>query len=493
MATVLNTPSHSLREFRLLPGFTDANGGPNEVSLRTRLCRNGDSYIELHTPFLSAAMQAVTGAEMAIAVAQLGGIGIVPVSQTIEEQCAKIDSVKRFKAAFQTNIRTLSPTQVIGTVIDIINETGYSTFPVTDSGEFHGHLLGIITDKDFDARRDHHVPVSERMKTDVQAGVEINDLKEANDLMIKYGRGFLPIIDSDQILRSVVFKKDLDKHLKHPNESIDANKRLLAGAAISTHPEDRERVVALVEREVDVLVIDASDGHTQYQREMLEWIKSDFEIPVVAGNVVTAAGFEFLAAAGADAVKVGMGIGSGCTTQEVKATGRGQASALMDIVDSRGEKAQSDGQYIPLIADGGIGGPAEMSVALAFGADALMMGNFFARYTEGAGNLVRNAAGEVVKEYWMEGSMKAHNFRRYAQAQSIFFEEGITGYVPHMGSIYDKLPVILQILRSTLATAGCACIEQLHEKGVLEMQSPSALLDSQIHDIVPVNIDQQIL
>ena len=493
MAKVLNIPSHSLREFRLLPGYTSANGSVPHVSLRTRLCRRENGHIYLHTPFLSAAMQAVTGTEMAIAVAQLGGIGVLPVSQTIEEQCGKIDAVKRFKAGFQTSIMTLSPEQAIGAVIDIINETGYSTFPVTDSGQFHGKLLGIITDKDFDGRRDHQSKVAKHMKTDVQAGVEIDDLKEANELMIQYGRGFLPIVSTDNLLQSVVFKKDLDKHLQHPNESIDAKKRLLVAAAISTHPEDRERVQALVEHEVDVLVIDASDGHTEYQKQMLEWIKSNFQVPVVGGNVVTAEGFEFLVTAGADAVKVGMGIGSGCTTQEIKATGRGQATTLMDTGRARDELAQQKGVYIPLIADGGITGPADMSVALALGADALMVGNFFARYTESAGNLVRNAAGEIVKEYWMEGSMKARNFRRYAQIKDIFFEEGITGYVPHLGSIYDKLPVVLQILSATLATAGCRTIEELHQQGVLEMQSPSALMDSQVHDIVPVNIDQQIL
>ena len=493
MAKVLNIPSHSLREFRLLPGYTSANGSVPHVSLRTRLCRRENGHIYLHTPFLSAAMQAVTGTEMAIAVAQLGGIGVLPVSQTIEEQCGKIDVVKRFKAGFQTSIMTLSPEQAIGAVIDIINETGYSTFPVTDSGQFHGKLLGIITDKDFDGRRDHQSKVAKHMKTDVQAGVEIDDLKEANELMIQYGRGFLPIVSTDNLLQSVVFKKDLDKHLQHPNESIDAKKRLLVSAAISTHPEDRERVQALVEHEVDVLVIDASDGHTEYQKQMLEWIKSNFQVPVVGGNVVTAEGFEFLVTAGADAVKVGMGIGSGCTTQEIKATGRGQATTLMDTSRARDELTQQKGVYIPLIADGGITGPADMSVALALGADALMVGNFFARYTESAGNLVRNAAGEIVKEYWMEGSMKARNFRRYAQIKDIFFEEGITGYVPHLGSIYDKLPVVLQILSATLATAGCRTIEELHQQGVLEMQSPSALMDSQVHDIVPVNIDQQIL
>jgi len=493
MATVLESPSHSLREFRILPGFTPPDGNALNVALSTRLCRRGDDYIHLHTPFLTAAMQAVTGSEMAIAVAQLGGIGILPVSQTVEQQCEKIRSVKRFKAGFQTNIRTLSPHQSIADVMEIMAETGYSTFPVTDSGAFHGKLLGIITDKDFDVRQDHGSTVEDRMRTDVQAGVGIDSLREANQLMIKYGRGFLPIIDGDGVLQSVVFKKDLDKHLQHPNESIDDKKRLLVGAAISTHPEDRERVEALMEQEADVLVIDASDGHTQFQRQMLEWIKSNHDVPIVGGNVVTGAGFDFLVEAGADAVKVGMGIGSGCTTQEVKATGRGQATTLMDVGSARNRLARDEGTYIPLIADGGLGGPADMSVALALGADCLMMGNFFARYTESAGNLVRNAAGEIVKEYWMEGSAKASNHRRYSQLKDLFFEEGIAGFVPHVGSIHDKLPVVLQMLRATLATAGCRSIEELHERAVLEKQSPSALRDSDIHDMVPTNIDQQLM
>ncbi|NKB66991.1 MAG: CBS domain-containing protein [Candidatus Latescibacteria bacterium] len=493
MAQILPTPSHSLKEFRLLPGYTPADGNTPNVSLDTRLCRQGDDFLTLHTPFLSAAMQAVTSTELAIALAQLGAIGILPVSQTIDEQGAKVDRVKRFKAGFQTNMKTLAPSQTIAEVIQIIQETGYTTFPVTDSGQFHGKLLGIITDKDFDSRRDLACQVNERMRTDVQAGIDIDDLKEANKLMIKYGRGFLPIISSEGILQSGVFKKDLDKHLQHPNESIDAKKRLQVGAAVSTHPEDRERVEYLVERETDVLVIDASDGHTQYQGQMLEWIKANYSIPVIGGNVVTAAGFDYLVAAGADAVKVGMGIGSGCTTQEIKSTGRGQATTLMDITAARDRLFKEKGVYIPIIADGGISGPGEMGVALALGANALMMGNFFARYTESEGNLVRNAAGEIVKEYWMEGSMRARNHRRYAQIKDIFFEEGISGYVPHVGSIYDKLSTVIQVLRATLATAGCRTIGQLHTDSILEMQSPVALLDSQVHDIIPVNIDQQVL
>jgi len=177
----------------------------------------------------------------------------------------------------------------------------------------------------------------------------------------------------------------------------------------------------------------------------------------------------------------------------VKATGRGQATTLMDVGSARNRLARDEGTYIPLIADGGLGGPADMSVALALGADCLMMGNFFARYTESAGNLVRNAAGEIVKEYWMEGSAKASNHRRYSQLKDLFFEEGIAGFVPHVGSIHDKLPVVLQMLRATLATAGCRSIEELHERAVLEKQSPSALRDSDIHDMVPTNIDQQLM
>ncbi len=493
MAKVLQNPSHSLKEFRILPGYTPTDGNAPNVDLKTRLCRKGSDFIRINTPFLSAAMQAVTGVEMAIALAQLGGIGILPVSQPTDEQCAKVGQVKRFKAGFQTNIVTLSPDQPIAAVAHIIRDTGYTTFPVTQSGEFHDKLIGILTDKDFDERRDLECTVGERMKTDVQYGTEVTELRAANDLMIRYGRGFLPILSKEGILQTVVFKKDLDKHLRHPNESIDDLKRLLVGAAISTHPEDRERVQALIEHDVDVLVIDASDGHTEYQREMIKYVKKQGDTPVIGGNIVTAEGFRFLVEAGADAVKVGMGIGSGCTTQEVKATGRGQGTTLMEVGAARDQWQADVGAYIPLVADGGISGPAEMSIALALGADTIMMGNFFARYTESQGSLMRNAAGEIVKEYWMEGSMRAHNMRRYAQTKENFFEEGISGYVPHVGSIFDKLPTVIQMLRATLATAGCRTVDQLHANAVLEMQSPSALMDSKIHDIVPMNIDQQIL
>jgi len=487
MAQILVTPAWSLKEFRLLPGYTPADGSIHNVSLATRLCRQDDGYLHLQTPFVSAAMQAVTGVDMAIAMAQLGGIGILPVSQTVAAQCAKVSAVKRFKAGFQTQIITLSPEQSIADVIAIMAATGYSTFPVTDTGVFHGKLLGVITDKDFDVRYDHACQVAERMKTDVQVGVAIDDLKVANQLMITYGRGFLPIVSAEGTLLSVVFKKDLDKHIQHPDATIDAHKRLCVGAAVSTHPEDRERVQALVEHDVDVLVIDASDGHTAFQRDMVTWIKSRYAVPVIGGNIVTGPGFQFLVDAGVDAVKVGLGIGSGCTTQEVRATGRGQATAILEVAAAREQVAAHTGVSIPLIADGGISGPADMAIALALGADTLMMGNVLARFTESPGKITRNATGEPVKEYWMEGSRRAHNHRRYAQLPELFFEEGIGGHVPHAGSIYDKLPVIVQMVRAALATTGCRTIDALHTHAVLERQSPVALQDSQIHGMVPVH------
>ncbi|MBM3264467.1 MAG: IMP dehydrogenase [candidate division Zixibacteria bacterium] len=485
MARVLSTVSHSLKEYRLLPRCTRADGTPQHVSLETRLCRHKGDYMKLRTPFTSAAMQAVTSVEMAVAMAQLGGMGVFPVSQTIEAQCTGVDRVKRFKAGFQTDIVTLSPDRLIGDVVKMMDANGYSTFPVTDTGLFHGKLVGIITDKDFDVRYDREYRVADRMKTDIQVGVDIDDLKTANQLMIKYGRGFLPIVSSEGTLLSVVFKKDLDKHIRHPHATIDSGKRLRVGAAISTHPEDRERLQALVEHHADVIVIDASDGFTEYQQETIAWAKSHFDTPVIAGNIVTAEGFRYLAEAGADAVKIGMGIGSGCTTQQVKGTGRGQATAILEVAEARDRMAQDTGVYLPLIADGGLRGPADMIMALALGADTLMMGNLLARFAESQGEVMRNVHGELVKEYWMEGSKKAHNARRYAQSSELFFEEGIVGQVPYAGSVYDKLPLIAQMIKSGMATAGCRTIDELHRDAHVELQSPVALQDAGVHGITP--------
>lgn len=491
MARVLESPSRSLKEFRLLPALTPMDGGMQSVALRTRLCRNpgrrnlgsgaqDGRFIELATPFLSAAMQAVTGPQMAIGIARLGGIGVIPVSQAIDAQCAVVESVKRFKGGFQIDLVTLAPEQSLAEVTAIIRATGYTRFPVTDTGLFHGRLLGVLTDNDFDPNGDLDFRVADRMRKDVQTGLAIDDLRDANQLMIETGRGFLPIVSEEGTLLSVVFKKDRDKHLRHPSETTDDERRLRVAAAVSTHPEDRARIRALVACEIDVLAIDASDGHTDYQREAIGYAKSLGDVPVIAGNVVTAEGFAFLAEAGADAVKVGMGVGSGCITQAMKATGRGQATALMETAAARDHYAAETGRYIPLIADGGIGGAAEITIALTLGADSVMLGNLLARYSESPGELVRSATGAPLKEYWMEGSRRAANSRRYGQTEQLFFEEGIEGFVPHEGSIYDGLPRMALALRSALATAGCRNPRELAQRGVLERQSEASLRDAAV-------------
>jgi IMP dehydrogenase len=480
---ILDTESISLGELRLLPGHTPDEASMAHISLASRLCGGGQRAVRLGLPIVSAAMQAVTGPELAIALAQLGGLGVLPLSQDIDAQCDAVSRVKRYKAGFQTEIVSLSPGQSIRQVVSLMRSTGFGTFPVTDTGFFHGRLLGVLTDKDFDPRRDGDLRVADRMRKDVQVGLEGLDLDAANALMIEYGRGFLPIVSEEGTLVAAVFKKDRDKHLDHPDETVGAERRLRVGAAVSTHPEDRERVIALIERDVDVLVIDASDGHTAWQAQTLSWIRSHTDIPVVAGNVVTGAGFEFLADAGADAVKVGMGVGSGCTTQAVKATGRGQATALRDVAAARERRRQAHGVDLPIIADGGLASPAHMAVALALGADCVMLGNLLARFSESPGQLVRGRRGELYKEYWMEGSARAASTRRYARSAGEFFEEGIEGLVPHAGSIFDGLPMIARALRSALATAGCRDLDTLHQNAVLERQSSGSLADSAVHDV----------
>jgi IMP dehydrogenase len=483
MKSLHTQPSYSLTELRLLPRLTQCESIMNRVSLTTKLCRQGDGFINLAIPMVSAAMQAVSGEELAITLAQLGGVSVLPLGASLDDQLRQLKAVKHFKAGFQTDIITLSPEQPLTEVTELIKANGITTFPVTDNGVFHGKLMGVITDKDFDGRYDTELKVADRMRTDMQVGVNISDLKEANRLMISYGRGFLPIVSSQGTLKAVVFKKDLDKHISHPNATIDTQKRLRVGAAISTHEEDRERIEALVEQSLDFLAIDASDGFSIFQKNTLEFVKERYDVPVIAGNIVTKEACEYLLDAGADAIKVGMGIGSGCTTQEAKATGRGQATAIINVVAARDEFHRNTGSYVPIIADGSINTPADIAIALALGADTVMMGNYFARCSESPGK-IHNRNGKELKEYWMEGSARAKNLRRYAQTQQTFFEEGISGFVPHAGSALEVVPVTIQQLKSSLSTAGCASVEQLHSDAELELQSTGSLRASGIHNMV---------
>ena len=379
MKCLLSEPSRSVREYRLLPGLTGSDVMVDNISLRTRLCRCRDDYLHLNIPFVSAAMQAVTGPAMATALSALGGVGVLPLSASADEQCAGVRAVKRYKAGFRV---------------------------------------------------------------------------------------------------------DLNCHISHPQATVDERKRHIVGAAVSTYEQDRQCIEALVKSEVDFIVLDASHGHTVFQQDALAWIKKHYDTPVVAGNVVTADGFYHLASSGADGIKIGMGIGSGCTTQAVKSTGRGQATAIMEVAAARDAYWAETGTYIPLVADGGLISAAEIVLALAMGADTVMMGNFFARFSESPGPLLETQ-GLRVKAYWMEASTKALNYRRYYQSPATFFEEGISGFVPYEGSIYDALPPTLNKIKAAFSTAGACTIEELHRNAVLERQSSSALNDAAINNIQP--------
>ncbi len=491
MKQLIERTAYSLRDFRLLPGYTDEKFRAQDVSLATRLCSKDKGYIFLDLPFLSAAMQAVTGVDMATALAELGGVGVLPLGDTIEEQCEKVKTVKHFRAGFQTDLITFSPSHTLNQVKSVMDKSKFTTFPVTDTGVFHGKLVGIITDKDFDPRYDLESNVSEYMKKEIPVGIEVEDLAEANRLMIKYGQGYLLIVSRERTLQSVVFKKDLDKHIRFPHATVDNQKRLRVGAAISTHPEDTERIRGLVESGIDFLVIDSSDGFTVHQRKTLEWIKDRFETPVIAGNVVTGEAFQMLVDAGADGVKIGIGTGSGCITQEVKAIGRGQATAIMEIASARDTYAK-DNKYIPIIADGGISSAGDIAVALALGADTVMMGNYFARLTESPGS-VHNFSGKIVKEYWMEGSLRAWNYRRYAMHRDAFFEEGVNGFVPYAGSIYEILPISRNQLIATLQAVGVSTLDDYRKIAVLEQQSTLAQRDGQVHNMIQTNTQNESL
>jgi len=481
---IIFEPSHSLKEFRLLTGKTTLSNVMGKISLKTRFCRSGEGFVNLNIPLVSAAMQAVTGKELAVALAQLGGIGVVPCSIPLDEQARIVRHVKRFKAGFQENVICVSKDDKVSKVMKVMKEKGYGKFPVTAGGKSNGKLLGIITGKNFDPKRHADDKVSKHMVDAVMAKEGIS-LGDADRKMIEHGTDVLPIVDKKDSLKFVVFKKDVEKHLSFPEGAVDENKRYLVAGAVSTQPADKKRIDALFNAGVDVIAVDASDGYSQFQADTLQYIKKkNKDMPVIGGNVINQEGFEFLANAGFDGVKVGMGIGSGCTTQAQKGTGRGQATALIEVCQARDEFYNKKGIYLPVISDGSIANSGQMMIALALGADSVMMGRFFAQFTESAGGLRKHPTMGPLKEYWMEASARARSYGRYDTSVDTFFEEGVEGFVPHLGSIYMHLRETVLKMKSSLSSAGCRDITEMHDKVIVELQSESALIDAGVHDII---------
>ena len=495
MAFYYDSPSHTFSEYLLVPGYSSAECIPAKVSLKTPLVKfkkGEEPAITMSIPLISAIMQSVSNDTMAIALAKEGGVSFIYGSQTVEDQAAMVRRVKDYKAGFVTSASNIKPDATLRDVIALKERNGFSTIAVTDDGSSHGKLLGIVTSRDYRVTRmSGDEPVSSFM-TPIERIVyakEGTTLAECNDIIWNHKLNSLPIIDDDGRLVSFVFRKDYEQHKKNPNELLDKKKRYIVGAGINTR-DYAERVPALVEAGVDVLCIDSSEGFSEWQARTIKWIRDKYgdTVKVGAGNVVDADGFNFLADAGADFIKIGIGGGSICITRETKGIGRGQATAVIEVAKARDEYYKRTGIYIPICSDGGIVHDYHITLALAMGADFCMLGRYFARFDESPTNKIL-VNGSYMKEYWGEGSARARNWQRYDMggAQKLSFVEGVDSYVPYAGSLHDNLSVTLAKIRSTMCNCGALSIPELQDKAKLTLVSSVSIVEGGAHDVVVKN------
>ena len=501
MATFFAEESHTFSEYLLVPGYSSTENVPANVSLRTPLVkfkRGEEPALSLNIPMVSAIMQSVSGTRMAIALAQEGGVSFIYGSQTVEDEAAMVAEVKSYKAGFVVSDSTLTPDNTLRDVIELLDRTGHSTMPVTEDGTPHGKLCGIVTSRDYRLSRDSRDKKVADFMTPldklVVAGAETT-LKTANDIIWEHKLNALPIVDDDGNLLYIVFRKDYDSHKSNPNELLDAHKRYVVGAGINTR-DFAERVPALVDADADVLCIDSSEGFSEWQKITLEWIREHYgdSVKVGAGNVVDAEGFRFLADCGADFIKVGIGGGSICITREQKGIGRGQASALIDVCRARDEHFEETGVYVPVCSDGGIVYDYHMTLALAMGADFLMLGRYFARFDESPTRRV-SVNGSYMKEYWGEGSARARNWQRYdlgGEKKGLSFVEGVDSYVPYAGPLKENVQGSLLKVRSTMCNCGALTLPELRDKAKLTLVSATSLVEGGAHDVVLKDADQSI-
>lgn len=493
MAYVFEDLSRTFSEFLLVPNLSDEACIPENVSLTTDLARyrKGEeaSRLQLNIPFTSAIMQAVSDDQMAIALARSGGLSFIFASQPIESQAEMIRRVKRYKAGFVSSDSNLTPDHDLADILALKQKSGHSTVAITDDGSSHGKLLGLVTSRDYRiSRLSPDTKIKEFMTPMEQliCGQDGLTLSEANDIIWDNKLNQLPIIDAEGHLVSLVFRKDYDAHKENPDELLDAQKSLMCGAGINTR-DYADRVPVLVEAGADVLCLDSSDGFSIWQKKTIDWIREHYghEVIVGAGNVVDAEGFRYLAEAGADFVKVGIGGGSICITREQKGIGCGQASAVMAVAKARDEWFAKTGEYIPICSDGGIVYDYHMTLALAMGADFLMLGRYFSRFDEAPGQRLVYR-GNYVKEYWGEGSNRARNWARYADtgASTMHFEEGVDSYVPYAGSLKDNLETSMAKIIATMVSCGSKSIEELQQKARLVVVSPTSIVEGGAHDVI---------
>ena len=492
MAYYFEEPSRTFNEYLLVPGFSSKECTVDNVSLKTpvvKFKKGEEPAITMNIPLVSAIMQAVSDDGLAVALAKEGGISFIFGSQTIENQAAMVRRVKAHKAGFVTSDSNLRPDQTLADVLELKARKGHSTIAITEDGTAEGKIVGLVTSRDYRvSRMDKDTKISEFMTPFDKliygkAGIT---LSEANDILWDNKLNALPIIDDEQRLTHFVFRKDYDTHKSNPNENLDSEKRYIVGAGVNTRDYE-QRIPALVEAGADVLCIDSSEGYSEWQADTIKFVRDKYgdSVKIGAGNVVDGEGFRYLAEAGADFIKIGIGGGSICITREQKGIGRGQATATIEVAKARDEYFEETGIYVPICSDGGIVFDHHMTLALAMGADFIMLGRYFARFDESPTNKL-NINGTYVKEYWGEGSNRARNWQRYDLGGDprMKFEEGVDSYVPYAGSLHDNVNLSLTKVKSTMCNCGALTIKELQQKAKLTLVSATSIVEGGAHDVI---------
>lgn len=498
MAYYFKETSRTFAEYLLVPGYSSSECIPSKVSLKTPLVKfkkGEEPKISMNIPMVSAIMQSVSNDTLAIALAKQGGVSFIYGNQTPESEAAMVKRVKDYKKGFITSDSNVTPDSTLADVIRLVEENGHRTIAVTEGALPNGKLLGIVTSRDYRiSRTPLDTKVSEFMTPldKLITAPDTTTLKEANDIIWDHKLNSLPLVDKNGCLKYLVFRKDYESHKENEFELLDGHKSYVVGAGINTRDYET-RVPLLVEAGADVLCIDSSEGFSEWQKLTIDWIRSKYgdSVKVGAGNVVDKEGFRFLAEAGADFVKVGIGGGSICITRETKGIGRGQATALIDVCEARDEYYKETGIYVPVCSDGGIVHDYHITLALAMGADFVMLGRYFARFDESPTEKVK-INGRFVKEYWGEGSARARNWQRYDMGgkKSLSFEEGVDSYVPYAGSLKDNVELTLAKIRSTMCNCGALSLPELREKARLTVVSSTSIVEGGSHDVMLKDVAQ---
>ena len=491
MAHYYEEPCRTFNEYLLIPGYTGENCIPANVDLSTPLLRykKGEKPFKLNIPMISAVMQSVSNDTLAIALAKEGGMSFIYCSQSIEDEAEMVRKVKAYKAGFVVSASNLTPDATLADVLDLKERNGFSTIAVTDNGLCNGKLLGIVTSRDYrvsrmsltDKVKDFMTPLSKLVTA--PSGTT---LKDANDIIWEHKLNSLPIVDENGKLMYFVFRKDYAEHKTNPREILDDEKRYMVGAGVNSFDYEK-RIPALVEAGADVLCIDSSEGYTCWQKRVIDFVREKYgdKVKIGAGNVVDKDGFDFLADAGADFIKIGIGGGSICITRETKGIGRGQATAVIEVAKARDEYYEKTGIYVPICSDGGIVHDHHITLALAMGADFVMLGRYFARFDESPTPKL-NINGTIVKEYWGEGSNRARNWQRYdlGGKNKLAFEEGVDSYVTYAGPLHDNVEKTLYKVKSTMCNCGVTDIPSLQKNAKLTLVSPTSIVEGGYHDVI---------